>query len=210
MISAIVLAAGRSKRMGRCKPLLPYGNRTVIEQIVFTLFKTGVDETIVVTGCDGDLVQEVLTPLPVRVIHNFDYKNGGMLSSIKTGLRTASLGGTRDKNDAGTGYSEGGAVLFCLGDQPAIEGPAVARLVSAYKKAKKKKILIPSCGGRAGHPILVPDPYWRRILDLPLDQSLRDVTRDPETAVQYVEFETDSILQDMNTPEDYERETKNL
>jgi molybdenum cofactor cytidylyltransferase len=210
MISAVVLAAGLSKRMGKPKPVLPYGKRSVIEHIVFSLCKTGIDEIVVITGHEGDLVSEYLEGLPVRVVHNFGYEQGGMLSSVKTGIQVVSLGGTRDKNDAGTGSSDVEAILFCLADQPAIEPDVVTLLMNTFENGQEDKILIPSFEKRAGHPILVPAAFWKRILSLPPVGSLRDVTQAPETPVHYVEVATDSVVRDMNTPEEYEKELGRL
>jgi molybdenum cofactor cytidylyltransferase len=192
--------------MGEPKPLLPFGKRTVIEHIVFRLFKTGVEDIVVITGHEGDLVGETLETLPVRVVHNFGYDKGGMLSSIKTGLQIVSLGGTRDKNDAGTGKSNCEAVVLCLGDQPSIESSVVERLIETYGNGSADEILIPSHEKRAGHPILIPAAFWKRILDLPTDGSLRDVTQSDASPARFVEVGTDSILRDINTPEEYEKE----
>jgi molybdenum cofactor cytidylyltransferase len=210
MISAVVLAAGLSKRMGEPKPVLPFGKRSVVEHIVFSLCKTGIDEVVVITGHEGDLVAEYLEGLPVRVVHNFGYEQGGMLSSVKTGIQVVSLGGTSNKNDAGTGSSNVEAVLFCLVDQPGIEPEVVKLLMGTFQNGQKDAILIPSFEKRAGHPILVPAAFWSRILALPPDGSLRDVTQAPETPVHYVEVDTDSVVRDMNTPEEYKKELERL
>lgn len=206
MISAIVLAGGLSKRMGHPKPLLPFGGRTVIEHIVFQLFKTGLEEIFVISGHEGDSVSHVVKGLPVHVVHNFTFASGGMLSSVKIGIRAVSLGATGDKNDAGRGESDCDAALICLVDQPGIERKVVAALIDAFNTGSGGKILVPSSESRGGHPILVPAAFFSAIIDLPPEGSLRDVIGHPDTPVEYVEVDTDSVLRDINTPEEYEQE----
>ncbi len=210
MISAVVLAAGLSERMGKFKPLLPYGKRTVIEEITFKILGIGLDEVVVITGHEGDLVADALAGYPVRIVHNFGYTGGGMLSSIKTGIRAVSLGGSGDKNDAGTGRSDCEAALLCLGDQPSLKLRTIERLVEEYGSHEKGKILVPSYKKQGGHPILIPASFWSPILDLPPDGNLRDMVRDSATPVHYVETDDDSILKNMNTPDEYDEEIRNL
>ena len=170
MISAIVLAGGLSTRMGQPKPLLPFGKRTVIEHIVFQLFKTGLEEIYVISGHEGDSVSHVVKGLPVHVVHNFTYASGGMLSSVKIGIRAVSLGGTGDKNDAGRGESDCDAALLCLVDQPAIENKVVKTLVDTFNNGSSDKILVPSFGKKGGHPIVIPAAFFSTIVDLPPEE----------------------------------------
>lgn len=210
MISAIVLAGGLSTRMGQSKPLLPFGKRTLIEHIVHKLFKTGLREIFVITGHEGEPVSYVLKGLPVHVVHNFLYESGGMLSSVKIGIRAVSLGATGDKNDSGTGKSDCEAVLLCLVDQPAMDSEVVTTLIDAFKNGSGDRILIPSYKKKGGHPIVVPAAYFKSIVDLPPEGSLRDLIGNPDTPVEYVEVDADSVLHDINTPEEYEQELARL
>ena len=211
MISAIVLAAGLSERMGRPKPLLPFGKYTAIEHVAFRLFKTGVYEIVVITGHEGRTVADALDGLPVRVVHNIGYIQGGMLSSVKTGIRAVSLGEVQNRKDAEQNRPKIEAALICLADQPGLDRGVVKRLIEIFKGGERERILVPSYKKHAGHPILVPASFWPRILALPPEGSLRDVMRgDDGNPVKYVTVETDSILRDMNTPEDYEREVARL
>jgi len=206
MISAIVLAGGLSRRMGYPKPLLPFGGRTVIEHIAFQLFKTGLEEIFVISGHEGDSVSHVVKGLPVHVVHNFTFASDGMLSSVKVGIRAVSLGATGDKNDAGRGESDCDAALICLVDQPGVERKVVDALIGAFETGSGGTILVPSYQSRGGHPILVPSAFFSAILDLPPEGSLRDVVGDPSTPVEYIDVDTDSVLRNINTPEEYERE----
>jgi molybdenum cofactor cytidylyltransferase len=192
VISAIVLAAGLSTRMGRPKQLLPYAGHTVIEQIVSVLLAAPVDEVLVVTGHERRAMETALAKWPVRTVFNSNYAQGEMLSSAQTGLRAAA--------------PEGQAALLAVGDMPAIEKDVVVRLIQSYRVASDERVYIPSYQMRAGHPVLVPRSYWETILSLPRGDNLRSVLRAKTTHVQWVVVDTPSVLRDMDTPADYQHE----
>jgi molybdenum cofactor cytidylyltransferase len=194
MISAIVLAAGLSTRMGRLKQLLPYGEHTVIEQVVSVLLATSMDEVLVITGHERAAVETVVARWPVRTVFNPHYADGEMLSSVQAGLRAVA--------------AESQAALLALGDMPALEGHVVRKLIRAYLKTDGAAVCIPSYRMRAGHPVLVPRAYWSPVLALPARASLRSVLRAKETRVEWVVVDTPWVLRDMDTPGDYERELR--
>ncbi len=196
MISAVVLGAGLSTRMGRLKQLLPYGEHTVIEQVVATLLQSPVDEVLVVTGHERARIEAVLAPWPVRMAFNPNYAASEMLSSVQTGLQAV----TADSR----------AALLVLGDMPGLESSVVRLLVEAYHVRGDNAVYIPSYEMRAGHPVLVPRPYWEAILRLPPEASLRKVLRGKGTLVRWVEVDTPSVLRDLDTPGDYARELRQL
>lgn len=105
MIASIVLAAGKSERMGRPKMSLPWGNNTVIGQVVTTLISVGLEQVVVVTGGGREDVLLALNSLPkewpVSTVENPEYVAGEMLSSLQVGV--ASLG------------EQGEAALIALG-----------------------------------------------------------------------------------------------
>src|SRR5512144_2811697 len=90
MISAIILAAGQSRRMGQPKMLLPWGKSTVIEHVIVTFLRSGIEDVIVVTGGAREKVESVISGYPVRKSYNEAYAAGEMLSSIQCALRTIS------------------------------------------------------------------------------------------------------------------------
>jgi molybdenum cofactor cytidylyltransferase len=192
VISAIVLAAGLSARMGRPKLLLPYGEHTVVEQVVSMLLSSLADEVLVVTGHEREAVERALAGWPVRAVFNPDYAAGEMLSSVQVGLGAAS--------------AESRAALLAVGDMPAVEAGVVAQLVAAYRT--DDCVYIPSYHMRAGHPVLVPRSYWPAILALPRGASLRSVWQAEGSRIHWVTVDTPSVLRDMDTPADYERELR--
>ncbi len=198
MTAAIVLAAGLSSRMGRFKLTLPWGDRTVIGQVVATLDAAGVDEIVVVTGHRADEVAAVLAGTTAHSVHNPDYAAGEMLSSIQAGVRAA--GGSRLKPAANAA-----AALLCLGDQPQMQIATVQAVLAAGEADGWGQIVIPSHGMRAGHPILLPRWLWTEILDC--SGTLRDVMAAHRDRTRFLVVDTSTILADLDTPEDYEAGT---
>jgi molybdenum cofactor cytidylyltransferase len=190
MISAIVLAAGLSTRMRAFKQLLPYGNHTVIEQVVSVLQTCSIDEIIVVTGHRHDDVHSTLEKYPVRVVHNARYQEE-MVTSLQRGWSEAS----------------GDAVMHVLGDQPHLD-PNVVLKILAVQRAQPGGILIPSYDHHRGHPILLDAKYRAEILALGGTSIMRDFMRAHDAEIRHIEVNTDTILRDMDTPEEYEREIK--
>jgi molybdenum cofactor cytidylyltransferase len=187
MITALILAAGQSKRMGQPKMLLPWGEITVLEQVIATFKAAGVDEVLVVTG--GVRAQvEALVGNSARSVFNPDYAEGEMLSSVQTGLA-----GLKPGNEA---------VLIGLGDQPQIQERSVWLVLDEYRKSGAS-IIVPSYQMRRGHPWLVARTHWEEILGMQSPTSLRDFLHSHQDEIHYVEFDNNSILQDMDTPEDY-------
>lgn len=190
MISAIVLAAGLSSRMGQFKPLLPYGKCAVIEQIVTVLIKSSVEDVIVVTGFKHQAIETQLKNWPVTLVYNPMYATGAMLTSLQVGLKAA--------NTESTG------ILLTLGDQPAIKREVVEKVIDAFHK-NEESIIIPSYRRRRGHPLLIPRTYWSDVHSLRDGQTLRDFLGSIND-IFHVEVYTSSILRDMDTINDYHRE----
>jgi molybdenum cofactor cytidylyltransferase len=189
MISAIILAAGQSRRMGEPKMLLPWGKVTVIEHVIATFLKAGVEDLVTVTGGAREPVEKAIEPHPVRKIHNGDYAAGEMLSSLQLGLREMPAGVQ--------------AALIGLGDQPQVQEENIRLVCEAYRQSKAQ-LVVPSFQMRRGHPWLVARPLWDEILELKPPQSPRYFLNRHAAEIHYVEVTTSSILADLDTPEDYQ------
>lgn len=194
-IAAIVVAAGLSKRMGQPKQLLPYGKHTVIERIGDVLLECSLAEIVVVTGHERQAVEDRLAAWPVRPVFNSRYRTQEMLSSIQCGLLALA--------------SEVQAVLIVLGDQPQLERDVVQMLIEAYQRGAGR-LIIPSFQMRRGHPILIDRIYWPEILALDANETLRQVIDTHADEIHYAPVKTNSILSDIDTPEDYRRELRRL
>jgi molybdenum cofactor cytidylyltransferase len=189
MISAIILAAGQSKRMGQPKMLLPWGNLTVIEHVVTTFLHAGVNDILVVTGGAHEQVKKAIHRYPVRHIQNRDYAAGEMLSSLQCGLRKMP--------------DQAQAALIGLGDQPQIQEGSIRLICEAYRESRSL-LIVPSFHMKRGHPWLVACSLWKEILRLRSPETPRDFLNHYADQIQYVSVETPTIFADLDTPEDYQ------
>ncbi|MGE5124250.1 MAG: nucleotidyltransferase family protein [Acidobacteriaceae bacterium] len=189
MISALVLAAGRSMRMGSPKMLLPWGSSTVIEKVISTLEEAGLSSSYVITGGDSTAVRKAISNHKLRFVHNPNYASGEMLSSVQVGLESLPEGTE--------------AALIVLGDQPQVEA-AVIRLIVERYRIEKKHIIVPSYRMHRGHPWLADRTTWQEIINLKATDTLRDYLIQNQDKISYISVDTPSILQDLDTPHDYQ------
>jgi molybdenum cofactor cytidylyltransferase len=193
-IGAVVLAAGMSKRMGQSKVLLPWsGRKTIIEHILDQLVLARIQHITVVTGHRSGDLRERVGHLATSVVYNPHYASGEMLSSLKAGLSAMP--------------SHISAALVVLGDQPRLQPRVVMQVLTAYAEGAGT-IVAPSYQMRRGHPILIDRRYWPEILDLPDDGAPRDVIDRHKDSIAYVNVDTDSVLRDIDTPQDYQQERR--
>jgi molybdenum cofactor cytidylyltransferase len=189
MIAAIVLAAGLSRRMGVPKMVLPWKNTTVIGQVVDVLAEAGIDEIVVVTGGAHEQVEAVLKGSPVELVFNPRYAEDEMAFSVQVGLSALP-----DKVEA---------TLVALGDQPQIECTVVQAILAAYRQSRAA-VIVPSYKMRRGHPWLIVRSLWPDVQILPPGQTLRDYLNAQAEKINYLQVDSPSILQDLDTPEDYQ------
>ena len=187
-VGAVVLAAGRSQRMGRPKMTLPWGETTVIGQVSNVLIAAGIDDLVVVTGGAREGVQSALAGMPARTVFNPDYANGEMLLTLQVGL--AALDPDLQ------------AALVVLGDQPQIELMVVQSVIMTYKQSAGA-LVVPSYQRRRGHPWLVARSLWEALLAWQPPMTMRDFLDQHVLDIHYVNLNTPSILQDLDTPDDY-------
>lgn len=189
MISAILLAAGESRRMGEFKQLLTLEGKTFIERCVDNLLAARVGEIVVVTGHREHDVRRAVEDRPVRFAHNADYREG-MSSSLKCGVR--SLPETAR------------ACLVALVDQPQIGVDVFKRVIREYE-TNQPLIVIPTFKGRNGHPIILDLKLKQEILSMDPTQGLRQVVHARASEIRHVEVAQESVLMDFDWPEDYRR-----
>ncbi|MBK7455621.1 MAG: nucleotidyltransferase family protein [Anaerolineales bacterium] len=187
MITAIILAAGESKRMGEPKMLMPWGKSTVLQTVISTFQAASVKDILVVTGGAHQQV-EALIGKTVETVFNENYQPGEMLSSIQLGLSVK--------------MREASAALICLGDQPQVEERSVRQICNAFL-AQKSQIVVPSYQMQRGHPWLVARPLWDELIAMKAPKTPRDFLTKHSRAIHYVVVDTSNILADLDTPEDY-------
>jgi len=190
-ISAIVLAAGMSKRMGRPKLILPWGETTIIGQVVHVLLESGINDIVIVAGAYKGEVEKALNNFPVRFAHNPKSTSDEMTRSLQIGLEAIN-----ENTDA---------VLVVLGDQPQIEIKVLEKLIDSYCQSAKK-LVFPSYQKRRGHPWIVDRSLWSEILILSWPDTLRGFVNEHANEIDYVVVERDTILRDIDTPEEYSRQ----
>lgn len=194
MISAILLAAGKSRRMGRPKLLMPFGQSTIVEQAIDNLLGSVVDEVIVVLGHGAEEAIKTLVTKPVKLMTNPDYEQG-MSTSIIAGLTLVD--------------SQVQAVMLALGDQPLINSQTINKLVKEFYN-HDKGIAIPTCQGRRGHPIIFAIKYKEKLLELRGDMGGRQIIKDHPDDILEVAVSCEGIFIDIDTVDNYHLEKKRL
>ncbi len=200
-VTAVVLAAGESRRMGRNKLLLPWGQTTVLGRTLANARASGVHDVLVVTGHEREKIETIISEMggaqnknesgtgTTRVIHNGDYANG-MLSSVQAAVRA--LPPTTE------------AILVVLGDQPMVEPHTIDRLLTAYA-ATPAGFVAPTYGDRRGNPVLIDRRYFPEMLALPPDAAPRALPARHADDVLTVAVDSEGVLYDLDRPEEYAR-----
>lgn len=193
-IGAVILGAGRSSRMGAPKLTLPWGNTTVIGRIIEVLEKADVEPIVLVTGGAREDVEKVLANKHVVLAYNAAFEHTEMLESLRIGLQ--SIPETL------------WACLVVLGDQPQIEVETVSRIMKEYRE-KQHFIIAPSYQMRRGHPWLVDRRLFYELTHDKRIKTLREFLNSHSQEICYVEVMNDSVLKDIDTPEDYRNQRPN-
>ena len=187
-IAAVLLAAGRSRRMGAFKPLLPFGGVTVAEACVETLRAGGAGEVVVVVGHRGREVRAALAHVEgLRFAFN-DVEGSEMGVSVARGVEAVS--------------EEAEAVLVALVDQPAVPPSEIAKLCEARRRTGARLVL-PEWEGRGGHPLLVDLSLREELSSVVPEKGLRALFDAHRTEVLRVPAGSPYVARDIDTREDY-------
>lgn len=154
MINAIILAAGESKRMGKTKALLPFGQTTFLGQIISVIKSSNVDSVSVVLGADAERIKKSVDLSGIEVIINKDYKKGQLSSLI------AALESIPPATEA---------ILVCLVDNPFISKIVINRIVNKFRETGSP-IVIPVFEKKRGHPTLFAASLFKELLNAPTDE----------------------------------------
>lgn len=186
-IAAIVLAAGLSRRMGAFKPLLPFGDSTVVESCINHIRAAGVEEIIVVTGHRSDDVRTQLAHSPVTFTVNPEPESE-MSMSIALGVAEVS---DRAK-----------AVLITPVDHPAVPPEIIKAVIEEWRRAQSR-LIQPAFASRGGHPVLVDLSYREELLHLNPQTGLRSLFAEHREQVRRLPVSSPLVARDMDTWEDY-------
>lgn len=195
MLSAVILAAGDSRRMGLPKALLEWRGRSFLEAVCDALRAAGVEERIAVLGRASEEILAGWKPEGERIAVN-PRPGDGQLSSLRTGLEAAA----RDAE----------AFMVCLVDQPAILPETYKKIIACWE-SNKSSIIIPRAVRpsdarlKRGHPIIIPALYKGLCFEGPLESGLHWVTHHPSAKVLDLDVNDENVIRDVDTPEDYRK-----
>jgi len=186
-IAAIVLAAGRSTRMGAANKLLAdIGGKPMVRHVVEAALASQAHAVLVVTGHQADEVRAALARLDVAVATNPDFATG-LSSSLKAGIRAL------PKHVAGA--------LVLLGDMPRIEAAHLDAMIAAWASDAGQTIVVPVHQGQRGNPVLWPADLFDEMLALEGDVGARTLMIRHTHRVREIELGTDAIGMDVDTPD---------
>ena len=197
MIVGIILSAGESKRMGKPKQLLPWGNSVILQQVIDNASASRLRKILLVLGSHADEIEgKIKVSSKTRIVVNRDFKEG-MSSSVKCGIKNAPV--------------EAEAYMLLLGDQPCIGPDIINHLVDRYQTGKYG-IIIPVYNGKRGHPVIFDAKHKQELLGIG-DGGAKIVVDNHADDVLAVSLDSPEILADIDTPQDYQKaigQAKNL
>jgi molybdenum cofactor cytidylyltransferase len=186
-VTAVILAAGRSTRMGGPNKLLAdLGGKPLVRIVTEQALASKAKDVIVVTGHQADLVEKALTGLGVKFVRNPDFAQG-LASSVKTGVSAIS----GDANGA----------VICLGDMPMISAQLIDHLIEAFAPDRGNLIAVPVSDGRRGNPVLWSRRFFSELMTLDGDVGARHLIAKHGEAVAEVPVDGFGAFLDIDTPQ---------
>ena len=193
MISAVILAAGESRRMGKQnKLLLPIGGEALLVKLVASVCASDVGQVLVVIGHEAEKIRRELNEFPLNFVYNPNFSEG-MTTSIKYGVKVVS--------------HECDGLLICLGDMPFINTSEINKLIHAYVQNRIKGqslIVVPVFKEQRGNPVLFSNELRNDILKHKKESGCKEVIMNNSEAVIKIEMDDDNVLFDVDTLEDYQ------
>ncbi len=187
-VAAVVLAAGRSRRMAPHNKLLvpDRTGKPMIARVVDNVLSSGARPVLVVLGHQAEAVEQILAGKPVRFVHAPDYAEG-LSASLKAGIAAVP--------------PESAAAVVCLGDMPLVTGRMIDRLLASYDPTEGRRIVLPTFRGKQGNPMLWDRSFFAEILEIAGDSGARFLVGKHVEQVAEVEMADDAVLRDFDTPE---------
>jgi molybdenum cofactor cytidylyltransferase len=191
-VSAVVLAAGASTRMGRAKQLLPLGETSVLARTLENVRSAGLDDIVLVLGASAEAIRRQLPQSllqGVKIVVNHAYGQG-MASSLREGLSAVDR--------------QSDAALIILGDQPFLQPLTLHQIIDRYR-GSRAQIVVPTYQGERGNPVLLDRSVFSEATALEGDVGCRAIFANHLEGISKVEVEDMGVLLDLDDPADYER-----
>jgi len=186
-VAAIILAAGRSTRMGGPNKLLAeLSGKKLVRIATEQALASKASEVVVVTGHQAELVEKALVGLKVKFVRNSDFA-GGLASSVKAGVSAVS--------------ADADGAVVCLGDMPLIDAGLIDRLIDAFAPDRGHLIAVPVAEGRRGNPVLWSRRFFKELMTLDGDIGARHLIARHAEAVAEVPVEGEGAFLDIDTPQ---------
>lgn len=189
-IAAVILAAGKSSRMGRNKLLLDFRGKPILDHVADQTAAAGISDIVVVCGHQAGKVRAALADRKLKVVEARDYQLG-MSASLKAGIRALPPGTD--------------AMLVLLGDMPQVSPELIKRLIAAYNPLEGRAIVLPSHQGKRGNPVLFDRRFFPEMLELEGDVGARHLIGLHEDLVCDLAVDTAGVFADVDTPDAYDQ-----
>ncbi len=194
-VAGIILAAGRSSRMGVNKLLLPWNNgNTVLDEVIKQASAAGISPLYLVSGAERERIEKIAATQGISSVFNADYA-AGQSTSLQAGLRL---------------LDDHMAAMYILGDQPLIPASIYRRVLKAYQLSDKDIVVPCLSDGRRGNPTIFGPNMRRDIKALQGDIGARPLIKRYESKVDFVPIEDFSICIDIDSREQYEKYRRDI
>lgn len=187
--AAVILAAGSSSRMGQSKQMLDIHGEKLLIRTIGSFLRAGIPRVIVVLGANEKRHRELISDLPVEIIHNTDWERG-MGSSLKTGVRKVVVDDPSVE-----------VVIVSVCDQPLLSSGHIESLLARHKETGKK-VIASQYSGAPGVPALFHKTFYEKLMHLPDDQGAKKIILENTEETSLIPFPGGEI--DLDTMEDYQ------
>ncbi len=188
-VSAVVLAAGMSRRMGTPKQLLRMDGKTILERTLESVRASNVGEIVLVLGHAAGSIEKAISTDRMKVVHNQDFQQG-MGTSLRAGLAAVD--------------AEASAALIVLADQPFVRAETLNRLIACHQESRPE-IIIPLYKGFRGNPVLLDRSVFPELKALRGDVGCRAIFGSHTENIRKLPVEDMGILLDIDGPEEYQK-----
>jgi len=178
--------------MGQPKMLLPFGEKTIIENVIAAVLESKIENILIVLGANQEIINDKIRDLPIWTVFNPDFQQG-MLSSVKVGFKALP--------------QDAIAALVLLGDQPSVSPSVIDRISEAFFTSEKS-IVVPVFKNQRGHPVLIAAKFRDEIQNLSLNVGLRQLLHDHPEEILEVSIADENVLQDIDNVLDYKNAVK--